>query len=76
MNSKKKKADTRMDVVIAMKKLKRKPNCNKEKINEKRGNSITKSIIQVRMDVDKYSSRVFFIPLLFRSFFNSEKISR
>jgi hypothetical protein len=76
MNIRKKNAQIKTEVVTDIKKLNKAPKFNREKINENIGNSITKSMMHVRMAVEMYSSRVLFIPLFFKSFFKSEKISR
>lgn len=60
-----------MDVVIDMKKLNKKPKFNKEKMIENKGSSMMNKIKQVNTAVERYSSSVLLIPLIFRSFFRS-----
>jgi hypothetical protein len=59
-----------------MKKLNRNPKFKSEKMMEKSGSSITKRMMHVNIAMERYSSRVFFIPLIFKSFFKSEKNSK
>jgi hypothetical protein len=76
MNSTKKSADIRMAVVVAMNKLNKNPKPSKENINDNTGSSTTKSIVQVKTDVEIYSIKVFLKPLIFKSFFTSVKRSK
>ncbi len=76
MKSKKKRMQIKRDVVKAIKILNKKSSPKNANISEKTGNSTTNKIMQMKIAEARYSSNVFFIPLLFKSFFNSEKSSK
>lgn len=71
MNNTKKRAESKIDTANAMNRLNNKLKPNKEKIRERTGISITKIKMHVKTDVDRYSTKVFFISLIFKSFFKS-----
>ena len=69
MKNTKKTAASTVDTVNAINKLNKKPKPSMEKIREKIGTSMIKIKMHVKIDVDRYSTKGFFIPLIFKSFF-------